>query len=400
MLKLKKQQIPETNDFKNWKKTNVKPQKQKGLYSVAIRVNNGNFTSRVARKLAALIRNYASNELRFTLRQNMLLRHVPEEAIPFFYQALFELGLAQPGADSIHSITSCPGTDTCNLGIASSTGITRVLEHLLAEEYPTLIHQNNLSIKISGCMNSCGQHMMAGIGFQGMSMKIGDRVAPALQVLLGGENQGNGQGKFAEKVIKIPSKRGPDALRRLLNDFISQGENRAFARYYETQGKNYFFELLKPLSDIDTLTSNDFVDWGHETPYKTSIGIGECAGVTVDLVATLLLESEEKRAHAQHALQEEKWADAIYWSYAIYVNSAKALLLTQNKKTNSQAQIISAFSEWAEEIAPGVFKDFAQELYQIKNNAPSQTFAHNYARQAWNFHKKIITHRKKEHNEK
>src|SRR5690606_25356956 len=115
----------------------------------------------------------------------------------------------------------------------------------------------------SGCMNACGQHNMAHIGFQGMSVRASDkRVAPALQVLLGGGNRGNGQGVFADKVVKIPSRRGPQALRLILDDYEANGKGLPYEEYYAEKGQLYFYEFLKSLTDVDNLTDEDFIDWG------------------------------------------------------------------------------------------------------------------------------------------
>ena len=129
------------------------------------------------------------------------------------------MGFADIGYNSTLDVTSCPGTDTCNLGIASSTGLARELENTLRDEFPMYVHNKDISIKISGCMNACGQHSIAQIGFYGMSIKKGTLVIPAFQVLLGGGSLGDGKGRFADKIIKIPSKKGPEALRLLINDY-------------------------------------------------------------------------------------------------------------------------------------------------------------------------------------
>ena len=177
----------ENDDFQTWLDLNVFPQKQKGLFAIGIKVSLGNFSTEQARVLAHLIKNYAGNELRLSLRQNILVRHVKEELLTFFYQELKPLGFTNLGYSSTLDITSCPGTDTCNLGIASSTGLATELERVLNTEFPHYAKNKSITIKISGCMNACGQHNMAHIGFQGMSIRTKDKfVAPALQVLLGG----------------------------------------------------------------------------------------------------------------------------------------------------------------------------------------------------------------------
>ncbi len=255
-------------DYELWKLTNVLPQKQKGYVAIGVKVSLGDFYIDQARALADLVEKYANNEVRFTLRQNFLIRDVREDLVPFFYQELQKMGLAQRGYNTLGDITACPGTDTCNLGIASSTGIAVELEKVILEEYPQYLQNRDLVIKISGCMNACGQHNMAHIGFQGMSMKSGKTVIPALQVLLGGGNLGDGNGRFADKVTKVPSRRGPQALRVLLDDFDKNAGGKDFLSYYDKQGQLYFYELLKELSDASTVTESDSVDWGHNEPMK------------------------------------------------------------------------------------------------------------------------------------
>jgi sulfite reductase (ferredoxin) len=213
--------IEDNEAFELWKSANVIEQKQKGFSAIGIKVHLGDFYTDKARILADLIKKYAGNEIRLSLRQNILIRHVKNELLPFFYVELQKLGFVDLGYESTLDITSCPGTDTCNLGIASSTGVSAELEKVLRNEFPQYINNKDITIKISGCMNSCGQHTMAHIGFQGMSIKSGNLVAPALQVLLGGGILGDGKGRISDKVLKIPSKRGPNALRSILNDYES-----------------------------------------------------------------------------------------------------------------------------------------------------------------------------------
>ncbi len=383
--------------FENWKSSNVIAQKQEGLFAIGIKVKLGDFYTDKARKLADLIKKFAANELRFTLRQNILIRHIREELLPLFYQELKDLGFTQLGYKSTADITACPGTDTCNLGIASSTGIAVELENVLQNEYPAYLNNKDITIKISGCMNACGQHNMAHIGFQGMTIKSGKLIAPALQVLLGGGTLGNGQGRFADKLVKIPSKRGPQALRILLNDFEKHRiENETFLNYYDRNGKTYFYDLLKALTDSTNLTEDDFIDWGHNEKYIKAIGVGECAGVVIDLVATLLFESEEKIDNATAALKEQQWSDSIYYSYTAFVNTAKALLTSIQVKTNSQSLIIKNFDEHF--VAKGIFSlssSFSELIYQINKNQPTEVFAKSYLEKAKEFYKQADKYRTK-----
>ena len=391
-------ELSSVKDYNIWKNTNVLRQKQDGLYAVGVKVPLGDFSTQQARSLAKLIRDYGSNELRFTLRQNFLIRDVRAQLLPYFFQELTKIGLAAPGYNSTIDITACPGTDTCNLGIASSTGIAKELERVLYNEYPAYAANQDITIKISGCMNACGQHNMAQIGFQGMSVKSGVKVAPALQILLGGGVLGNGQGRFADKVIKIPSKRGPQALRLLLNDFEENKHSiELFNDYYDRQGKIYFYDLLKDLASTDNLVDQDFVDWGNSSEYIQAIGVGECAGVVIDLVATLLFDSEEKIQSANEAFEEGRCSDSIYHSYASMVNTAKALLIGEAHKTNSHASIIELFdTHYVLNDTVSLPGSFADLVYQINTNEPSEEFAKSYLKQAREFYLQIDAVRTKE----
>ncbi|WP_108244812.1 HEPN domain-containing protein [Muricauda brasiliensis] len=390
--------IEDQNAFEEWKSTNLVPQKQEGYVAIGIKVLLGDFYTDKARLLAKLVQDYAAGEIRLSLRQNILVPYVKEELVPFFYQELKKLGFAEAGYNKALDITACPGTDTCNLGIASSTGIADELERVIKAEYPQYIKNPDVVIKISGCMNACGQHNMAHIGFQGMSVRTKDKlVAPALQVLLGGGNFGDGKARFADKVAKIPSKRGPQALRLILDDFEANGNGASFTDYYEEKGQIYFYDFLKPLTDVDNLTQEDFIDWGNEEKYKKEIGVGECAGVIVDLVATLFLESEEKIENAEEALTEGKWAASIYYSYQSIVNSAKALLTAEKVKTNTHASIIKDFDELYVATDKVAFEGgFEKVALQLNKNEPSEAFAKSYLEDAKIVLSKLETFRKME----
>ena len=391
-------ELQNQKEFDLWKSSNVIKQKQEGLYAIGIKVFLGDFYTDKARLLADLIKTYANNELRLTLRQDILIRHVREDLLPFFYIELEKLGFTELGYNSTQDITACPGTDTCNLGISSSTGIASVLEKVLKNEYPKYVNNKEIAIKISGCMNACGQHNMAQIGFQGMSVKVGTLLAPAVQILLGGGILGNGEGRFSDKVIKIPSKRGPDALRFILNDFDENvQENESFINYYDRLGKIYFYELLKPLADLTNLEQTDFIDWGHDNKYIKAIGVGECAGVVIDLISTLLFESEEKLANAEESLLQKQWSDSIYYSYTALVNTAKALLTSKGIKTNTQSGIVKLFDEhFVVTKAIELTGTFAELVLQLKQNEPSEEFAKNYLTQAKEFYSKADVFRLKE----
>lgn len=371
--------------YKRWLETNVFEQKQKGFFGVYVRVPLGNLHATKARIFAEIARLYAADDIRITINQGYLLKFVRPENLSMLYSALNAISLAEPGFDSVNDITACPGTDTCNLGISDSTNVTQEFEKVIAQEYPDLVYNNNIKIKISGCPNSCGQHGLASIGFHGSSFRVGKNTLPALQVVLGGARLGNGEGIFSEKVIKIPSRRGPDCLRLLLDDYLeNQNEGEYYEQYYQRKGKEYFNNLLKPLVDLTTLVQSDFIDWGHEEQFKLKTEVGECAGVIIDLVSTLIYETEEKLAWAKETYTSGRFADSIYHSYNVFVNGAKAILLKKDVIVNAQIKILTDFEErFVEEFQfPGGFKEF---VLRINRNEPTKEFAEQYLHDASEF---------------
>ena len=385
-IKIIKKQIPDTlkDNFKNWKKINVFKQKQKKYVSIGIKIINGDIQSNKVRLLAKVIKLYTGDDTRLTLNQSILLRFVPIENLEVVYLLLYELDLCKIGFHRVGDIVSCPGTDTCNLGIASSMGLAKELENIIYSDFYYLIKEKELSIKISGCMNACGQHTIANIGFQGMTIKSGEHVVPASQILLGGGAISNGKGRFADKILKVPSKKSPDVLKWILNDFkLNRNKKENFNSYYDRKGKNYFYQNLKKYSESKNLSKNDYIDWGNESKYKKSIGIGECAGVVIDLVQTLFFESKEKLDLANSCILNNQFSDSIYHSYSAQIQSAKALLISKDIMCNSQSNIIENFDK----NFTYLFKEygsFSNLIYRIKKNKPNKEFAHDYYKQAIN----------------
>jgi sulfite reductase (ferredoxin) len=369
--------------FLSWKATNVFSQKQLGWVAVGIAIDRGDISSDKARALAEIVDAFCGDDLRFTIGQSILLRGIKETNLLALYQALQQLDLVKAGYHKINDIVACPGTDTCNLGIASSMGLAAALQRVIEEEYPSIISNHKLNIKISGCMNACGQHAIADIGFQGMTVKSEGNIAPATQVLLGGGTLGNGEGRYADKVLKIPAKRTPQVLRWLLDDFSSNAQNgEPFLAYYLRKEADYFYQNLKGYADTTTLTAEDFVDWGNDKVYKKAIGVGECAGVTIDLVQTLLFDAEEYIDNAKTALERKEWANSIYYSYAGRIRAAKALLTTRSAKINSHHSIIDAFETHFPSYHSKENNSFSEITRLLNTTSPSKTFATKYFEEA------------------
>ena len=370
--------------FERWKNANVFPQKQKNLVAVGLCIQTGDLPTQTARKLAGVIDTFCGEDARFTVNQGILLRSIQIENLEALYEALVNINLDRIGFDRINDIVACPGTDTCNLGIASSMGLAKELQHVLEHEFQQLIDHHKISIKISGCMNACGQHTIADIGFQGMTLKSNGKIAPATQILLGGGAVGNADGHFADKVLKVPSKRTPDVLRWLLIDFENhyRRAGESFMAYFQRVGSDYFYQNLKHFSEVDNLHPEDFIDWGNEQLYEKAIGVGECAGVTIDLVQTLLFDAEEFLENAESALADGQVSNAVYFGYSTLIRGAKAILTTVQARINSHHSIIVAFGEHFPSCETDLGLSFRDAVKAIENNDKTNAFAKEYVANA------------------
>lgn len=380
---------PTDEKYANWLKTNVYKQKQEGFFAIQLKITNGNISSSTARKLAQLVTDYSNGELRVTINQGLIIKFVKEASLPYFFQELTKLHLANIGFDSVADITACPGTDTCNLGIANSTDLAKQLENFIAARHSDLVYNKDIKIKISGCFNACGQHSIANIGFHGSSIKEGDRIIPAVQLLLGGGILGNGKGVIAEKIIKIPTKKAIKAVDVLLIDYKKNAANLLFNDYYQQQGNHYFYDLLKPLA-IEQLKSDEYFDWGQEDKFKLNVGIGECAGVVIDLSDAIKFEIEERIELAKETFSLKRYADAIYHTYTIFIHLGKLFLLQNGKQYNSQAQIIESVEQLINEKNITLTKPFSKTVLQLKEQKTTETFANEYYSDAIAFYKTLI----------
>jgi len=384
-------------DFAKWYRSNVFAQKQAGYFAAYLKVHLGDIDPDIADKLAVVVQKYAADDIRFTAEQNILLRCIEAEDLEPLYNELVALGLGDAGVNSAADVTACPGTDTCALGVTNSTGLATEIKQLITTEYPDLLEEKDIHIKISGCMNSCGQHMAAPIGFHGSSIKKGVHVIPAMQVVIGGGLH-EGIGYMAMKVIKLPTKRIPETVRILLADFSKNrnGEEN-YIPYAERQGKPYFYELLKPVADIDGLKETELFDWGQNSQYIQEIGVGECAGVAYDMVGAILGDAVEQAEKSQQALAEDRLPESRYHSYTAYVIAAKAWLLSHDVACNTQIKILEDFVEHA--IVPGLFQyegDFLEQVLKIRNVAASADQVETYVSNSRSFVEQIIEDRSSE----
>jgi sulfite reductase beta subunit-like hemoprotein len=269
------------SEFDRFVEANVAPQRQEGFSTVTVKVTRGDLTPEQFRGLAAIMREFSGGYARTTVHQNFVLRWVRDESLCDVWQRLISLGLGDAGQDEITDVVSCPGTDSCKLGITSSMGLNKAIQERLESMDITDPLTRKIHIKMSGCPNGCSQHHIANIGFYGASLKVGDRQIPAYIPHLGGNYEG-GEVLYGHRLkARLPAKRVPDAVERWVRLYESErSEHEPFNDVVERIGTNRFEAEVKDLTmpvEFSLETLDQFVDWSRSEPYKVERGEGECA---------------------------------------------------------------------------------------------------------------------------
>lgn len=329
--------------FNRWYAANVTPQRDAGYSIVQVTLPLGDLTADQFRALARMTRKYIRDTARLTVPQNVILRWVSNGDLIDLYNDLVALELGSPGAEGLADVLACPGTDSCKLGIASSRGLAAELRGRLGgEEFDDVSH---LSVKISGCPNSCGQHHIADIGFFGSARRHGGHVAPHFQVVLGGDQAENARA-YGLAVGKVPSKRAPELVERLLEVYRAQAEEKeSFAVFVRRLGKERIKEIM---AEFDALPEFDddadfYVDWLQDREFSLQSGQGECAGELVELVEFMLTDADRWLYEAALRFEKEQYPETAQLTLQAMTRAADALLTTRGIQPKSAEDTIRDF---------------------------------------------------------
>ena len=268
-------------EYREWLDSNVTPQKQDGYMAVAVRLPLGDIQAEQFHALAAVSRRYAGARARLTAQQNVTLRWVPEKALPEVWEQLKEMGFGQSGAHEIGDVVSCPGTDSCKLGITASMGLAQaIIETIDAIDTSDPLIKK-MRIKMSGCPNGCGHHHVADIGFHGAAAKGPGGQVPAYDMFVGG-NYRDADTRFGQRVkVKVPAKRVPEALTSVLDFYKAQrNDGEEFKDFVTRVGPEAFEPVLQEFSEVPSLNRDTLVyymDWNKTIKYVLERGEGECA---------------------------------------------------------------------------------------------------------------------------
>jgi sulfite reductase beta subunit-like hemoprotein len=241
----------------------------------------GDLSPEQFRGLGRIMREHSGGFARTTVQQNLVLRWIRDEALYDVWTALGELDLADVGPRRITDVVSCPGTDSCKMGITSSMGLGSAVQERVERMEIDDPLTRQIHIKMSGCPHGCSQHHIANIGFYGASLKLGGRTIPAYIPHLGGKYV-DGEVVFGTRLkARLPARRVPDAVEKWIRLYeAGRNDGEVFNDFVERVGTARMEEEVKPLTmpaDFSLDTMEQFIDWGRSDPYQVERGEGECA---------------------------------------------------------------------------------------------------------------------------
>ena len=338
------QGAPAETPFEMWRRTNVVRQKQEGYVAAVTKLFMGDLTAEQMLLIADLADRYSNGNIRTTINQNMIIRWVPESRIAALYAELASQGLADPGAELVEDIIACPGTDTCGLGITSSKGLARAL----AEVFPAgRVPQDlqDVTVKISGCHNSCAQHHIATIGLHGVGKRIGEHVAPFYELHLGGKV--NGTAKIGQMVVKLPAKRVSAAITHLIDVYRRDRlSGEGLPTFIDRVGKVKLKDELIPYTIVPSFQDDStfYYDWEGEHEFiLEDLGPGECAGGALEMIENGILEADQELYQAKLLVDNHQYSVSVNKSYRAVLAAAKALLVTEGLEPSTDAETFIEF---------------------------------------------------------
>ena len=269
------------SEFDAFLADSVERQRQEGFSTVHVKVTRGDLSPEQFRGLAQIMRDFCGGNARTTIDQNLVLRWVRDESLYDVFAALRAIGLAEHGVGTITDVISCPGTDSCKLGITASMGLNQALQERVEAMNITDPLTRRIHLKMSGCPNGCGQHHIGTIGFYGASIKVGEHTMPAYIPHVGGTGE-DGEVVYGSRLkVRLPAKRVPEAVERWLRMYEAErNDGEIFNDFADRVGTGRFEDEIRDLSipaEFNLENMLQFIDWSRRDPYQVIRGEGECA---------------------------------------------------------------------------------------------------------------------------
>ena len=319
-------------DFVQWRREVVTPQKQHPYFMVQIPLWLGDISADTMEQLADVVEQFGDGTLRTTQDQNLLIRWVHEKQLAGLHSELNRLGLAGREPGVLRSLISCTGASTCKLGICLSRGLATAVRRALHDTQADLRNADDVKIHISGCPNACGRHPIADIGLFGAVRRVGGHMVPHYVLQLGGR-LGEGRTRLADGAHPVPARNVPSLVVDLLTSFCASSEAPDFAAFLDAEGRQLAENLVRKYRHVPDFDEdkNHYFDWGADSVFSLAgRGAGECGAGVFDLI-------EVDLASARDAIEQKRSLDAT-------VLSARALLVTQGQEARNESEALELFS--------------------------------------------------------
>ena len=290
--------------FDAWYATNVYKQRQPGYVAATVTLPLGDASADQMRALADIARRFVKDTLRTTVEQNILFRWVSEADLPEFYQAIKAIGLGAADAATIVDVTSCPGTDTCKLGIASSRGLARELR--VASRRKKLAarrggqesaHQSQRLLQL---LRPASRRRHRLLRHQPQRQRISGAALssdPRRQV-----SRQRRRVRRCHRRGAVQASAGGGVVDHRIFTCASATRSERFQDFVGRVGKKAIKDLLEDLTKIPAheVDRSYYSDWGDPREFTlVDMGVGECAGEVVSQAEFTLAASERELFEAQ-----------------------------------------------------------------------------------------------------
>ena len=301
-------------DFETWKRryahkqTNAEGLKE-NLWYAYIPLRHGNNSTDFFAEVAEYLGNYGNDVIRFTKKEQIQVRNIPEEYLTNIYAFFKKLGVYQIDYPVVvTNLTCCTGADTCRLGICLPKGAIDGIAKQLLNSDLNLDAIPDFELRMNGCTNICALATWGDLGFSGRVGRVGDDPYPAYTVWL----PTKGKHEIDLQQGYIAAKKIPAFVEDYLRDVIAEQAN--YADYYEyvaKRGVNIVKELIAKYKEIAPYSEepDTFFDFGDDEKFSLiKYGKAECSAGLFDIIEIDQDTIREKRKEVEQLLSEGKQA--------------------------------------------------------------------------------------------
>ena len=331
-----------SEEFYRWKDRYVENQRDHDLVSVRVPIFLGNLMNTQAIQLAQFLAPFGDHVVRASFGQNLRLRNIPRSYLANVYHLVRQISGLSSGPRLLADSIACTGADTCKLGICLSKGALSATAERLAASTLDLDQIAEFNLNLSGCPNTCGQHMLADLGFYGNVGRNGQTMFPAYMVVAGAEI-GHGKARLARQIDRVSARDLPAFVQDVLELWIAKKKEYAsFASFIDGDGAQQLRAIAARYREIPSFEEDKsyYYDWGAQESFSlVGRGVGECSAGLFDLIEVDLNGARQVRE--DYRAGECQVESSLY---AISLRSARALLVTRGIEAQTDTAVFDNFA--------------------------------------------------------